>query len=194
MVLVSSSACTSCSRATGLPGSPAHFPPLYAVEQYIEQEGVRHDVLRFFCTARLFRALVCTAQRSSSRHCSVCMVKKMEALGPKRRFAVPYGKIGNGYFSCFPCRKVEYQKLLASMLADWRRGGDVPTAPNVACSCLDGDWSRLRLVDKLRSWAREHHSQTPLRMRHSVLVGWHNVEIFLVMPAGRSALYPILPS
>lgn len=30
-------------------------------------------------------------------------------------------------------------------------------------------------------------------MRHSMPVAWHNVEIFLIKPADRGGLYPMLP-
>lgn len=41
--MASSSA--SGPRASGLPGLLFRFPPLYSVEQYIVQQGARHDFL-----------------------------------------------------------------------------------------------------------------------------------------------------
>lgn len=73
-----------------------------------------------------------------------------------------------------------YQWRLAVLSETWRRDGVAPVIPAVAYSRLDEDWDQLWFVNKRRYWAREQHFETRIRMRHNLLVVWHNVEIFSI--------------
>lgn len=89
--------------------------------------------------------------------------------------------------------RVSYQMRLAPYLTTWRRDKAMPTVTEVALSFLDEVWSRLWPVINLLYLACTYHFEMPLRMSHSSLVGWRNVEIFSIMPAHSGGLYPVLP-
>lgn len=72
----------------------------------------------------------------------------------------------------------------------WRQDKAVP---EVAFSWFDDDWSISWHVAKRRYWELKQHLKTGFRMRCSLIVGRYNVEIFLIMTADRSGLYPVLP-
>lgn len=118
----------------------------------------------------------------------------MKGLERARCIGIPYEMFGDEYLSCLWAEDVRYQRRLAALLAIWRSDTVAPTVPNVPLSCLDEDWSQLWLVVQRRYWTREHHFEIFFRMHHNVLVVWHNIDMFSIMPANRSGLYTIFTS
>lgn len=116
----------------------------------------------------------------------------MEAMGGEP-FDFPTASLEMNVLFVRCVEEVSYQRWVAVMLGTWQHDGIARAVPELAFSCLDEDWEQLWLVVKNRYWARMHHIETRLRMGHNLLVGWHNVEIFSIMPVDRGGMYPILP-
>lgn len=87
-----------------------------------------------------------------------------------------------------------YQRKITSFLAASWRCKVVPAAPDVVFFWLGESWIQLLPVIKSLYWTWGHHFKTRLRVRYNLAVGWHNIEIFPIMPAVRGGLYPVFPS
>lgn len=76
-------------------------------------------------------------------------------------------------------KEVGYQQRLVALLAGWWGDKNVSTVPEVAFSCLDKDWSQIKLVVEHHYWTCKHYYETRLCIQHKFLTVCNNVEIFL---------------
>lgn len=95
------------------------------------------------------------------------------SVRPVRRWTFFWLLCKKGKFSTAGCG------IAGDLAAWWGCSGcfDVPYF------CIDENWDQLWLVFKRRYWAREHYFETLLFKCHNILVGWHIVKVFSIMPA-----------
>lgn len=114
-----------------------------------------------------------------------------EVLRRARYVGVSYSQFGDEHF-CPLCRGGNYQCRLVALLMTWQHDIVVPVAPKVAFPCFDEKRNQPWLVVKRRFFAREHHIEKRLCMRHNLLVGWQNDRILLIMRADLGSLCSLL--
>lgn len=140
-----------------------------------------------WCSAAYFyakpsRASVSFSHSSLSGYWVQHLAKAVEALRNSWFLWPSYGPCWDGHPVRELRRKVELSVAARGVVGDVVSRKGCTDCLRAGHFCLDESCGWLWLFVKRRLWARKHHFEMRLWLSHRLLVGWHDVKLFSIMP------------